>query len=294
VGAYEENMDVRKGSRRRSIWVALLVGLVAVVMPANLVFAGAVTLHPAGFGEKSYAAWKAHEGQDDPGNNGLPQQALYFQKLTATETNAAGVAVFKGFEGIAVADIQGLSWTHRDDGWCGAGAPRWNIVSQDPVTHTKYIIFLGCAAAAHEPDSTSENKSGHHEWTKDTQPSLAGMSCRELGSPYTTEPSGFCDDFPLTQLAIVFDEGTTSAGAPLGPGFVHLDKITVRAGPIVKTWNNASDNSNQTAVRPVVGPAVAYALGGDLVPGTSILDDLQALFPGVPVTEFVLYPDVLP
>jgi hypothetical protein len=45
---------------------------------------------------------------------------------------------------------------------------------------------------------------------------------------------------------------------------------------------------------PSIGPAVAYALGEDLVPVSDILEDLQVLFPGVPVTSFNLYPDVLP
>lgn len=283
-------------STRGRILVALCVSLTALALPVGTANAGSLTLHPAGFGEKSYAAWKAREGQDDPNSTtGLPQQALYFQKLTATETFAAGVAVFKGFAGAQIDEIDGLWWTHRTDGWCGAGAPRWDIVSEDPSTHTKYIIFLGCAASVHTADDPSDNKSGAHTWIKDTQPTPGGMECRELFEPYTQEPAGFCDDFPITQLAIVFDEGTTYQGADLGPGFVYLDQIhvgTTSRGS--KTWYNAASNSNQSAYVPGIGPAVAYALGDDLVSVSAILDDLKVLFPGVPATEFTLYPDVLP
>jgi hypothetical protein len=273
--------------------LALVASLLALALPVSLVLAGTLTLHPAGFGEKSYAAWKAQEGLDDPGTNPLPQQALYFQKLTATETFAAGVAVFKGFAGIQVSDITGLEWKHRNDGWCGAGAPRWNVISED-TSGTKYIIFEGCAAAGHSAGGSSVNKSGAHTWVRDVQPAPATQECRLLGPPFTFFPPGFCATFTLTQLAIVFDEGTTQFGVPLGPGFVHLDEITVTTNQFgAKTWYNAASNGNQAFV-PGIGPAVAYALGDDLVPVSDILADLQVLFPGVPVTDFNLYPDVLP
>src|SRR3954468_10772327 len=54
--------------------------------------AGDIILHPNGFGQHSYAAWKAQVGLPDTSGN--KNQALYFQKMTATTTFAAGVAVF--------------------------------------------------------------------------------------------------------------------------------------------------------------------------------------------------------
>jgi len=58
-------------------------------------------VHPASqrFGAHSYSAWKGQEGLPD--RTGDKNQALYFQKHTATETFAAGVAVMllDSFEG---------------------------------------------------------------------------------------------------------------------------------------------------------------------------------------------------
>ncbi len=84
-----------------------------------------MTLHPSGFGPHSYAAWKAHQGEPD--GHGNADFALYFQKLTETAAFAAGVAVVDGLEGQPVATLDTLSWEHRADGHCGAGAPRWNV-----------------------------------------------------------------------------------------------------------------------------------------------------------------------
>jgi len=39
-------------------------------------------IHPNGFGQKSFAAWRAHEGLPDA--NGKTNMALYFQKMTTT------------------------------------------------------------------------------------------------------------------------------------------------------------------------------------------------------------------
>ena len=185
-----------------------------------------LTLHPSGFGEHSLAAWKAHEGEQD--SRGNADHALYFQKFTATETVAAGVARIHGLEGQPLAAIQSLSWEHRVDGWCGAGAPRWDIIVADE-SGNRGVIFLGCAAAAH----TDGQEPG---WIKDTQPGAAGIAAAPV--------FGFGPDFDATgpftisELLIVFDEGTTLLGLPLGPGFVYLDNIEVNG----KIWTSPADN----------------------------------------------------
>lgn len=275
-------------NKRVAISVLLVIGALGVP-----VLAGTFTMHPAGFGQHSYASWKAQEGIDDSSPRGLPQQAVYFQKFTDTTQNAAGVVVFKGFAGLEVNQIEGLEWKHRDDGWCGAGAPRWNIVSED-ASGKKFITFLGCAESVHQTNAAaSMNKSGPHTWTRDIQPAPAAQECRELGPPFMTFPPGFCADFTVTQLAIVFDEGTTLNGLPLGPGFVYLDDITVTADGVTHVWQSASDNgNNSTAFTPILGVSAADA--DELVPASQILADLLVLFPGVPLTSFMLYPDVLP
>jgi len=200
-----------------------LAASVASVAPNPANANSGLNLHPDGFGEKSYAAWKAHEGIPD--NSGNADQALYFQKMTATETFAAAVARITGLEGQPVTAITDLQWEHRNDGWCGAGAPRWNISVTGPNDFST-TIFLGCAAAVHTPDATNP------DWTIDTFPGLGAAVAAAL--PAGANAAGFA----ISGLSIVFDEGTTQFGLPLGPGFVFLDNIQVND----KIWTSAADN----------------------------------------------------
>src|SRR3954452_23077660 len=188
----------------RGILAAAAAIAVSALAPA-VANAGTLTLHPSGFGPHSYAAWKAGQGEAD--SHGSARQALYFQKMAPTTTNAAGVAVVKGIEGQT---LTGLSWEHRNDGHCGAGAPRWNVTTTN--MGMQQTFFFGCAAMTHSPGSEPG-------WTKDTVPASALAML-----PGT-----------VTSLAIVFDEGTDQ-----GQGFVYLDNITVNN----KTWTSAADNGN--------------------------------------------------
>jgi len=217
------------------------VGFVAVVAATLLMIpfvasAGQYTLHPSGFGEHSYASWKAQEGLQD--SNGSKFQALYMQKMTTTATNAAGVVLIKGFEGMPASELTGLAWDHREDGHCGAGAPRWNVgLTLSDGTQT--VAFLGCNAAQHAQltPTTAQNPSGHG-WCRDTQPITTA-----------TFPAGAT----IRYLAIVFDEGNDTANPPPAPcaqenvvpgGFVFLDNITVTADGSTHVWTSASDNGN--------------------------------------------------
>ena len=173
-------------------------------------------LHPNGFGPHSYASWKAQQGEADPQGNA--NQALYFQKMTATTTNAAGVAVVTGLEGTSASDLQGLEWQHRNDGHCGAGAPRWNVTVSN--SGTQRTVFLGCAAAAH----SNGDQPG---WTRDTYDGAALQA-------------QFLPGDVIEGLAIIFDEGND-----LGQqGFVYLDNIKVQGNGFGKTWHSAADNGN--------------------------------------------------
>lgn len=202
------------------------LGSASAAVSASANASSGLKLHPNGFGPDSYAAWKAHEGERDLRGNA--DQALYFQKFTATETNAAGVARVTGLEGQPLSAIQSLSWEYRVDGWCGAGAPRWDIIVADE-NGNRGVIFLGCAAAAHSPGAETG-------WIKVTQPGAAGIAAQPVFG-FTSEFDA-TGPFTISELLIVFDEGTTQFGLPLGPGFVFLDNIEVN-GTI---WTSAADN----------------------------------------------------
>jgi len=182
-----------------------------------------LTLHPNGFGPDSYAAWKAHEGLPD--SRGNADMALYFQKMTTTGTFAAGVARIKGLEGQPLSALVGLSWEHRIDGWCGAGAPRWDVIVSDE-SGNRGVIFLGCAAAVHTPGSGPG-------WIRDSYP--AGTAIADLPATGFTPAFNPSDALTISELLIVFDEGTD---IPLNPGYVFLDNITVNG----KVFTGPMDN----------------------------------------------------
>src|SRR5207245_4012295 len=161
-----------------------------------------MNLHPSGFGRHSYAAWKAHEGEPDARGNA--DQALYFQKMTVTTDFAAGVAVIDGLEGQPASALTALSWDHRNDGWCGAGAPRWNVGLTD--ASGDHTVFLGCNAATHTGVGA--------DWTQDS------YSAPDIQAAITAAGVDAANA-TIRSLAIVFDEGTD-----VGPGFVFLDNIT--------------------------------------------------------------------
>ncbi|OLB14095.1 MAG: hypothetical protein AUH07_05285 [Gemmatimonadetes bacterium 13_2_20CM_70_9] len=174
-------------------------------------------LDPGGLGEQSFAKWESHEGEPDAKGNA--DQALYFQKMVATPVFAAGFAVIDGLQGQPATALTALSWDHRADGWCGAGAPRWNVgVTDASGDHT---VFLGCNAATHSPGATDG-------WTSDSY-SLEDIAAAMRAVGVDPEAA------TISSLAILFDEGTD-----VGPGFVFLDNITVNT----MVWTSPSGNSN--------------------------------------------------
>jgi hypothetical protein len=202
-----------------------IIALATLVLLAGstAAIAGDLTLHPSGFGKGAFAAWKAQQGLPDSVGNA--NHALYFQKMVPTATFSAGVAVINGIEGQPVSSLQLLSWQHRDDGHCGAGAPRWNL-GITGASGARYTLFLGCAAAAHALGSASG-------WTTD---SYAGATIVSLGGSnagLTLDQQADAASGTIASLAIVFDEGTDQ-----GQGFVFLDNITVND----KVWTSPADN----------------------------------------------------
>jgi hypothetical protein len=215
--------------KRLKLLLVVVSAIAMFVGGSGTASAGAFTLHPSGFGEHSYAAWKPYQGQAD--SNGNKSQALYFQKFTTTATVAAGVVLIKGVEGMDASELTGLAWDHREDGHCGAGAPRWNIgISTAMGDQT---IFLGCNAADHSEAAVASG----HGWCTDTQ----------------TVPTFTPGTATIRYLAIVFDEGTDNPNPPpagcaqeqiVPSGFVYLDNITVEINGEPHVWTSASDNGN--------------------------------------------------
>jgi hypothetical protein len=204
------------------VLVSVLLGLLLAAPQSAL--AGAFVLHPSGFGEHSYSSWKGGEGLPD--NTGNKDQSLYFQKMTDTTTFAAGVAVFKGFEGMSTEAITALEFWVGLDGHCGAGAPRFNVRYVDALGDAN-TLFFGCSSGMTPTDPTSTHVAN--------------------GRTFERRCAGVCDvplllpEGTIRSIAIVFDEGPTTLGVPTGfKGFVFLDNIVVGD----HTWKSASDNGN--------------------------------------------------
>jgi hypothetical protein len=186
-----------------------------------------LTLHPNGFGPESYAAWKAKEGRPD--SEGEGDHALYFQKMVPTATVAAGIAVIAGFKKtpVPVASLTGLSWEHRTDGHCGAGAPRWNVIIQG-ASGARYTLFLGCAAATHTATDDLN-------WIRDSYVAADIVTVGAANAGITDIADVMAGT--VIGLTIVFDEGTDQ-----GQGFVFLDNITVGINGMARVWTGPMDN----------------------------------------------------
>lgn len=187
------------------------VAAIAALSFPTAAFGGTLTLHPSGFGEHSYSSWKGQEGEAD--SNGSKNEALYFQKMTSTATNAAGVAVIKGFEGLPLASLSTLAFDWRLDGHCGAGAPRFNI--RVDVMGVRQTIFVGCQEMV--PSNGAE----------------IGWQRRTFAGPGPFAPG------TIVSLAIVYDEGIE-----FPPGYIFLDNIQVND----HVWTSASDNGNGATI----------------------------------------------
>jgi hypothetical protein len=256
--------------RGRASWLAVAIAAAALMVPAAAA-AGNVTLHPSGFGEHSYSAWKGKEGLADRKGGG--DHALYFQKMTTTPTFAAGVAVFNNVF-IPIEELQGLEFWVGTDGHCGAGAPRFNLRLQNRSTGAQNTVFIGCAEMI--PGATAAAPNGR-VFQQRTFTGPVTACCGPLPA------SGF----DIVSLAIVFDEGND-----VGQGFVHLDNILVQSDGFTKCWTGPADNSaNNSGPCPAPNTTLSPLAEPLLFVDPAVqLAALAAAMPEVAVTSWVLYP----
>jgi hypothetical protein len=126
---------------------------------------------------------------------------LLLVKTGATANNAAAGAQLKNVNGITLTD---LGYDIRSGSHCGAGAPRFNVVTNDGVTH-----FIGCASP---PPAVMSKSAG---W----------MRLRWLPAdafPPITKP--------VKSISIIFDEGQDVPGD--GSGSAIIDNVDIN-GKIV-------------------------------------------------------------
>jgi len=133
-------------------------------------------------------------------------EGLLLSKIGPTANFAAAGAKLEGVKGIILTE---LGYDIRTGSHCGAGAPRFNVVTTGPlgsVTH-----FVGCSSP---PPVVTASSTG---WKR------LRWSAAAAFPPLL--PTDIVDS-----ITIIFDEGTDAAGGPDGPetsGLAILDNIDI-------------------------------------------------------------------
>ncbi|HET8522044.1 MAG TPA: hypothetical protein VFL82_02355 [Thermomicrobiales bacterium] len=175
---------------RRALLAGALVTLLSFSLLGTALAGPGIRVNPWSYDPDNTgiisAAWVTQEGLPDAGNS---NHALFLQKDGPTTANAAAGATVSGAEG---QELTELGFDIRNDSYCGAGAPRFNVVTTDGVTH-----FFGCMYGTHT----------------------------DLGNGWTQVRFAPEDAFPpvvpgstIQSIDIVLDEG---------PASVYLDNIDV-------------------------------------------------------------------
>src|SRR5436309_4070214 len=193
-------------------WVALSAVVAALVSISSFGFATVIQVQPDVFDPDGTgivrAQWIGRQGLPD--DVGKANQALFLQKDGPTSANASAFAVIGGVEGLTLTE---LGFDYRNDGHCGAGAPRFNVTLPDG----RYFFFGCIYGAPHAAPSA--------DWTRINWNDIEG----------TVFPAG---DYAwpgfgvavVQSIAIVFD---------VGPGFALLDNnnsnVTRNGKPAART-----------------------------------------------------------
>jgi hypothetical protein len=175
------------------------------------------------------SAWLDGLGLPDDGSSNTaptnrdPHSGLLLSKNGLTSDCSAAGATIEGVKGIVVTE---LGFDYRNGTHCGAGAPRFNLVTEDNVLH----FIGGCANAT--PTPAPQNPL---EWSR-----------------VRFNPASAAQAFPpvaagakIKSLSIIFDEGTDTAGTedPRGVGLSVIDNIDVN-GKLITGQGNGNGNGN--------------------------------------------------
>ena len=162
---------------------------------------------------------------------GNPSPSLFLQKNVPTADCSSAGATVNGVNGITLTELN-FQYDNNNGGHCGAGAPRYNVVTSDNVTH-----FFGCADGVQTPTSNPN-------WTEVSWDPTNPTQAFPVIAPGTTVKS----------IDVVFDEGTDQ-----GSGFVNLDNFSINGQviggpntPVSKDacknggWMNLQDSSGKS------------------------------------------------
>jgi hypothetical protein len=243
--------------------VAALVLTIAAVAAADTT-GGVLTLHPVSHGAQTQASWQAQQGLPD--SQGSANQALVLDAPSTPDTSAS--AIFQGFEGLRLRDLQSLSYDNHVPALCSKTDPRWTIFVHGKGAKT-YLINLGCGVTSARPTEDSA-------WVERvfSRKLIESEVVRQVARPLVNDALAGT----IEQLALVVDRTK---------GAAYLDNITVHAGTLGKVWTYAGDNDNSAPVGPVdfsaeqltmlAAPLVDEALWDEADVLASITPEEQAL-----------------
>jgi hypothetical protein len=155
-----------------------------------------------------YSEWVRNIGLTD--NSGNKKFGLMLSKNAETATNSAPGADVSGVKDITLTEI---GFDLRNGGHCGAGAPRFNVVTNDNVTH-----FVGCTYATNSGTPASG-------WTRKL------FTEADLANPAKVFPP-ISAGSTVKSIGIVMDEGTDIA--PDFSGLSIIDNVNINGVRITK------------------------------------------------------------
>ena len=196
------------------------------------------TSYPAG-SRIVTAAWFGGMGLPDNGGdtaiNGTqatrndPHSGLLLSKNGPTTDCSSSGAEIKGVKGMDVVAGFAIGFDYRGGGHCGAGAPRFNVVTRTNGVDSPLSFLGGCANGV--PTLAPQDPQWYRVRFVLTDPTVAFP-------PLTTGSK-------IVSIDILYDEGTdtTSIQDPMGVGLAVLDNIYIngqyiRSGPRTGSGNN--------------------------------------------------------
>jgi hypothetical protein len=176
------------------------------------------------------AEWLTGIGLPDTGSlnitpstppNRDPHYGLLLSKNGAAADCSSAGAEIRGAEGLIVTE---LGFDYRNGGHCGAGSPRFNLLTTDNILH----FIGGCANG-----TKTQAPQNPAEWTR------VRFNLSTLAVP------ALLPGARIKNLTIIFDEGTDtlSADDPFGVGLAVVDNIDVN-GVLIQRGSNQPANGN--------------------------------------------------
>lgn len=196
----------------------LILGLFCLLLANASVSANAANLglqlwveDPNHLGYALQSRWVSGVGLPDPEGLNDRRFALYLQEYANTGSGGVGADV-SGLP--ANFPLTELGFDFRNDGHCGAGAPRFNV-----YTSVGVYYFFGCYYGTHTPAPADPSN-----WTRvrfgnsDAYPAQAAQPAWP----------GFGSAL-VNRIEVVFDEGLD-----VGPGFAYLDNFDISGNLITQ------------------------------------------------------------